>query len=301
MNIPLKAIYYFAATARLGSYSEAAKTLHVSHGAVLAQVQKLEGWLNVKLFTRHKGRIYLNEDGQRFAERIAPALQILEQAIGETRQGQQHKIIISTTPSLAAHFLLPHIHEFHHAYPDADLELHYYLDGQYHPDSHLVLGYHNQGLPPQDNVYLLFSGASVPVCGKQYLPENSPHQLSPNDIARHTLLHDHAKTAWQHWFASHSNAPEHQHFVGKGTVYSDFNLLYTAVLRNNGIALCPHVLLHEEIAAGLLLTLSAHKGDLNRCYYLAVPQPDLLPAQQAMLDWLLQLAAQRRQAAAQQA
>lgn len=297
MKLPLKAIYYFEAAARLGSYSEAAKELYVSHGAVLAQVQKLESWLGQKLFTRRNGRIHLSEDGKHFAARIAPAFRQMEQAVTEARREHRQKVIISTIPSLAAHFLLPHIREFHCLYPQVDLELHYCLDGQYRPDSHFVLGFFDAAHPPTTTGnHILFSGASLPVCGSSYL--NHTAALSPDQIARHCLLHDHTKTSWQDWFALYGQDQNDADSFKKGAVYSDFNLLHTAVLNNNGIALGPYILLYEEIAAGRLKVLSANKGNLDRYYYFSVHQPCRQGIQETIVSWLLELASRKINAAA---
>lgn len=297
MKLPLKAIHYFEAAARLGSYSEAARELYVSHGAVLSQVQKLESWLGLKLFVRRNGRIHLSEEGKNFAERISPAFQLLEQAVTDTRFEQRHKIIISAIPSLAAHFLLPHIREFHNLYPQVDLELHYCLDGHYPPDSHFVLGFFDAAHPPKGGSnHILFSGASLPVCGSGYL--NRSAALSPRQIARHVLLHDHTKTSWQDWFGLYGQAGIDTVHLKQGAVYSDFNLLHTAVLNNSGIALCPYILLYEEIAAGRLNVLSANKGNLDRYYYFSANKPCRRTVQETITAWLLGLAEKRRHAAA---
>lgn len=298
MKLPLKAIHYFETAARLGSYSEAARELYVSHGAVLAQVQKLEDWLGVKLFVRRNGRIHLSEEGKIFAQRIAPAFQMLEQAVSDTRFAPRHRIVISTIPSLAAHFLLPHISQFHRLYPEADLELHYCHDGHYLPESHFVLGYFDRESPPiEPNRHILFSAASVPVCGQGYLKH--PEALPAEAIARHPLLHDHSKSAWQDWFTRHGHPEATGHYAQQGAVFSDFNLLYTAVCNNNGIGLCPYILLHDEIAAGRLHIVSPHQGNLDRYYYFAINKPCKHHIQEGMTTWLLQLAQQQRDKAQQ--
>lgn len=291
MKLPLKAIHYFETTARLGSYSDAARELYVSHGAVLAQVQKLENWLGVKLFVRRNGRIHLSEEGKMFAQRIAPAFTMLEQAVSDTRFAARHRIIISTIPSLAAHFLLPNIGQFHRLYPEVDLELHYCMDGQYLPESHFVLGYFDrEHQPVEPNRHILFSAASVPVCGRGYL--KTVEALSPQTIALHPLLHDHSKMAWQDWFARH-DVDGCAVLPSQGAVFSDFNLLYTAVCNNNGIGLCPYILLYDEIVEGRLNVVSTQQGNLDRYYYVAINRPCKQSIQDGMTRWLLDLAQAR--------
>lgn len=290
MKIPLNAVYYFEAAARLCSYSEAARELHVSHGAVLAQVQKLEGWLNTKLFVRHKGRILLTEDGQTLSDDIGCALQQLENALARTRSIRRQTLIISTIPSLAAYFLLPAISELHHRYPDIDLDLHYCMDGQYHPESHLVLCYRDNGAPEKNHCHKLFSGETVPVCGQNYLATPT-HALLPHEIAAHPLLHDLDRSAWQHWFAEHAPALTAGGFLRHGTVYHDFNLLYTAVSSGNGIALCPRILLQEKIRKKKLIKLSDLPGNRTRAYYLLIKKAGRVHWHEPVIEWILQRAA----------
>ncbi|WP_156786968.1 LysR family transcriptional regulator [Neisseria shayeganii] len=292
MNLPLKAIQYFDATARFGSYSQAAKFLCVSHGAVLAQVQKLEAYLGVKLFVRHKGRIVLSEAGLHLSRATAPAFQMIGAAVQELKAVKRQTLVLSTIPSLAAHFLLPNIHEFHAVCPEVDLELHYCINGQYHPGSHFVLDYHDKGLPESPDTYLLFSGASVPVCGNGLKQARERGDWVFEDGM---LLHDSDKNYWQQWFTH--NRPHQAVDCGKGAVYSDFNLLHTAVLCNNGIALCPYVLLYEDLNQGRLHLLSVEKGNTERCYRLTVGEKSGGEAQDQMKEWLLNLAAARRNAA----
>ncbi len=262
----------------------------------MAQVKKLEEYLGIKLFIKDKNRIVLSREGKIFAEKIIPAFDMLEQAVIDFKIEKRYKVVISTIPSLAAHFLLPYLDEFHKEYPDIDLELHYFLDGQYHPDSHFVLGFYEHGLPNKEHIYLLFSAASLPMCSSSYF-SGEVFPLLPEHIARHNLLHDHKKNAWQDWFKAHGSSDVYQKIDWeKGNVYSDFNLLYTSVMRNNGIALCPYILLQEEIAAGKLAIASLQLGNKERCYYLAVNKPCRDTISQAIVDWLMQLARQREDA-----
>ena len=295
--MPLNAIHYFEATARLGSYSEAARELHVSHGAVLAQVQKLESWLDTKLFVRHKGRITLTQQGQRLAEEISPVLQHLESAMTRARNDKRHTLVISTLPSLATYFILPAIHELHHQHPDIDLEMHYCMDGQYHPESHLVLCFHDNEPPGKDKYHRLFGGETVPVCGAEYLPAPQ-HDMTAEEIARHPLLHDLDRSAWQQWFAEHGAALAQKEFLRQGTVYRDFSLLYTAVSNGNGIALCPRILLQEKIRENRLIKLSSQTGNRTRAYYLLEKKSAQPQLYKPVITWILQRAAQMEAAAA---
>ena len=49
---PLDTLHAFEAAARTGSFTAAAETLNLTHGAVSRQVAKLEAWLGFRVFDR---------------------------------------------------------------------------------------------------------------------------------------------------------------------------------------------------------------------------------------------------------
>ena len=61
---PLNALRAFEASARLGSFVAAAAELHVSAAAVSQQVQRLERYLDTRLFNRLARGLVLAEEGR---------------------------------------------------------------------------------------------------------------------------------------------------------------------------------------------------------------------------------------------
>lgn len=296
MHIPLKAIHYFAATVRLGGFSQAAQSLHVTHGAVFAQVSKLEEWLGVSLFTRGKGRIFLNEEGKKFLAQVEPALLLIEKAVKDTKAEPRKKIIISTVPSLAVHLLLPNLQRFYQNNPEVDIELHYFLEGQYHPESHFVLGFCNNKAMIQDEL-ILFSAASIPVVGSSLINGKPKKEYSPEEIFRYPLIHDGTRDdEWRDWYQTYGGKTQGEM---KGTVYSDFNLLYTSVLNNAGAALCPYTLIYEQFKEKRLIPLSSKEGHKNRVYYLAKHKPCKESLCEAITCWITALASEKENMAKQ--
>lgn len=297
MNIPLKAIHYFEVTARLGGFSQAAHELHVTHGAVFAQVAKLEEWLGVSLFTREKGRLVLNIDGRKFLAQVTPALLLLEKAVMDIKVEPRQKVIISTLPSLAVHLLLPNLQQFHQTNPEVDIELHYFLEGQFHPDSHFVLGFCNDKLELTDK-QVLFSAASIPVVGSGLIRRSVEKEYTPEEIFDYPLMHDGTRNEWIEWYQTYTGKAWTINTM-KGTVYSDFNLLYTSVLNNAGVALCPYTLIYEQFKRKKLIPLSPKEGHKNRVYYLAKHKPCKEALGREVMNWILSLAANQEKSAKQ--
>lgn len=69
---PLTALRSFEAVARLGSISQAASELHVTHSAISQQIKLLENLLGLALFVREGRGLRLSENGRFYACRYAP-------------------------------------------------------------------------------------------------------------------------------------------------------------------------------------------------------------------------------------
>ena len=70
---PLKALPAFEIAARQMSFSEAAKELHLTHGAISRQIKALESHFGVALFRRLNRRVELTEPGARLLPAVRTA------------------------------------------------------------------------------------------------------------------------------------------------------------------------------------------------------------------------------------
>ena len=75
---PLKAIQYFATTARHLSFSKAAEELCVTQSAVSHKVKLLEEFFNKKLLIRQGKRISLTQEGDDLNSVVRDSLQRIE-------------------------------------------------------------------------------------------------------------------------------------------------------------------------------------------------------------------------------
>jgi len=117
-------VRFFAAVARYGSLSAAARALTVNHATVARRLAALEQALGVKLFKRRPtgyelttaGRSALEAAGA--MENAAAALSRLDHEMPLTGL-----VRITATPSLAEVFLIPRLAALQHRYPGLDLEV----------------------------------------------------------------------------------------------------------------------------------------------------------------------------------
>ena len=121
---PLKSIHYFAVAARLLSFSKAAEELNVTHSAISHQIKALEEWLGVKLFRRANRQVILTDAGQTYLKPVLEAFERLGDASRQLKRREQSgPLTVSTTPSLAAKWLVPHLRSFYTAHPDIDVRI----------------------------------------------------------------------------------------------------------------------------------------------------------------------------------
>lgn len=118
-------VRFFAALARHGSLSAAARALGVNHATVARRISALEASLGLRLFERRPSGYELTRDGHDVLE----AASAMEQAAARLGKGVLRPapigglVRISATPSLAEAFLTAALTPLLAGYPDLDIEI----------------------------------------------------------------------------------------------------------------------------------------------------------------------------------
>ncbi len=126
MKTRLDYYHIFYETAKSASFSEAAARLYVSQSAISQCIEKLEGDLGVRLFLRSRRGITLSKEGAILLERVAPAIESVEQGealLEKMRHLESGSLTIAAGDSVTTHFLLPYLERFHEAHPDVRIEM----------------------------------------------------------------------------------------------------------------------------------------------------------------------------------
>jgi LysR family transcriptional regulator, regulator for bpeEF and oprC len=121
-----RAIEYFVASARLGSFSAASQAFDVSIPAIAKLVNALERELGTPLFVRKARGLALTDEGERYLPTCEELLDNLTQAEAAITPGStrlQGQLTIGTPPHIAAHCLWPALTEFHQRHPDLHLDI----------------------------------------------------------------------------------------------------------------------------------------------------------------------------------
>lgn len=122
----LRQLRYFIAVAEEGSFSRAARRLHVSQPPLSTQVKALEEELEVPLFVRSNRGVALTPAGTAFFQEARGVLARLEQARRNARQAAREDVgtLVVGFVSIAAYGILPPaLKGFRAAFPRVEVQL----------------------------------------------------------------------------------------------------------------------------------------------------------------------------------
>ena len=122
----LTGLVAFARAASLGSYTAAARALSISPSAVSKSVQRLEGQLGLRLFTRTTRSMVLTPEGQDLHERVLRLLrdiEDIEQAAMAARADPAGILKVAAPLPVGLHLLAPVMPRFRGRYPKLTVDL----------------------------------------------------------------------------------------------------------------------------------------------------------------------------------
>ncbi|MBZ6077177.1 LysR substrate-binding domain-containing protein [Microvirga puerhi] len=271
---PLDALRAFEAAARLGSFSAAAGSLNITHGAVSRQVAKLEHWLGEKLFDRQARGVALTPHGQRLHQRTSEAFALIADSSDRWLERRGAAIVrLTSIPSVSSLWLMPRLKAFEEANPPLRIEF--------------VIEHRNSDLEAEgiDLAIRCGRGAlpgrhSVRLFEEYCYPVASPLLATgivdgpPERLLAHPLVHDSDTSGWRAWFAAqgidYRPRPQDRRF-------EDYNLVLDAAAHGLGLALARPPLAGEALGTGRLVPVDARTVLNPVAYWLDRPQGRLRP------------------------
>ncbi|MEH6442926.1 MAG: LysR substrate-binding domain-containing protein [Oceanospirillaceae bacterium] len=287
-SLPLKSLQTFEAVARHNNYYGAAQELFVTPSAVSHQIKNLEAWLKRPLFKRRGNQLELLPHAKLLANSLSSSIGDIKAACHTAMQTEQsNKLVIAAIPSVATCWLIPRLNDFQQRYPEISLRVTYALHGFEIDFTEVDIAFvfaKSKPIIEENNVELFRSGKSYPVCSADFLRNNGP--FCDAKIANLALLHDTAiGDSWQDW-CKNLQLP----FAGAtdGPAFDDFNLLRSAALAGQGIALCPIAMIEDDLKAQRLVQVSQSSVSTTGGYYLVSrsDQSDLNVSSQQFRDWV---------------
>ncbi len=108
----------FLLVARTGNITRAAKRLCITTGAVSLRLKALEEKVGTALLKRHSQGVWLTPQGEALYSRVERHMVAIEEALHE--MSDDHRpFTISVMPWLASSWLMPRLHRFTQAHPEA--------------------------------------------------------------------------------------------------------------------------------------------------------------------------------------
>jgi LysR family glycine cleavage system transcriptional activator len=281
---PLTTLKCFEAAARLGSVTQAAHELHVTHSAVSQQLGSLEQNMGIALFVREARGLRLTEAGRLYALEVRVALQALSSATHQVQgRPDDAELVITTLASFALHWLTPRLADFQQRYPHYRLRLHTSLELQDLRQGLADIGIRmGQGHWPELTQKKLFHDELLVVAAPHFAGGQLPE--SPAQILAGPLLHS-TDAPWSDW--CQLAKIEAQQLPPPSLSANDSNIILGAAVLGQGIALERRSLVAGALQRGELVQLSPLTLPYPYPYWLVwQPRESLSQKQLHFIEWM---------------
>lgn len=287
---PLNSLRTFEAASRLGSFTKAARELHVTPAAVSHQIRGLEDHLGVALFRRTTRRLALTDQAAAAAETLREGFERISQGVEIMRSsGKSGALSVSVTPAFATRWLVARLPSFQKLHPRILLQIAASpspVDFD-HEDVDVAVRI-GRGAFEGVVAIKLFHEWLAPVASPAFLRQHALRK--PADIARVPMLHDNSMRragrlqGWQEWFRVAGAAPPESR---RGTHFDDGHLALQAATTGGGVALGRLVYAVDDLAAKRLRIAMQPVIEMDIAYYLLIPESRAnLPAVIAFRAWI---------------
>lgn len=295
---PLNALRSFEAAARCGSFQAAAAQLFVTPAAISHQVKHLEAYLGVTLFHRLHRSVELTVEGATLAASLGELFSLLDLALDRTIAPAAADLRVSTMESFAAKWLAPRLHRFHIDHPELKVRIE---TGNEHTDFvrdgiDVAIRYGPGGYTGVVAERLM-DAPVLPVCAPTLVDDALRPLSTPEDLSRHTLLHDESAAGrrgvpdWRTWLEATGAT---QVDADRGPVFPSIYLAQEAAVAGHGVALGVAPLVEEDLQRGRLIKPFDHSLDNAYAFWIVRRRPAAAnPAIDAFCRWLWQEAGQR--------
>ncbi|MGO4706417.1 LysR substrate-binding domain-containing protein [Microvirga sp. 2MCAF38] len=272
---PLDSLRSFEAAARLGSFSAAASTLNLTHGAISRQVAKLEHWLGVRLFERKARGVSLTPDGQRLFQRTTEAFVLIAASSDRWVEARGAGVVrLTSIPSLSGLWLMPRLSAFEKGDPLLRIELSVeHRDADLDQEGVDLAMRCGRGALPGRRCVRLFEEYCFPIAAPGLASRIG--KGAPERLLDYPLIHDSNAGGWRAWFAEqgfdYRARPQDRRF-------EDYNLVLDAAAHGLGIALARPPLTTEMLASRRLVAVDERTALNPVAYWLDRSHAPLRPA-----------------------
>lgn len=270
--------------------------MFVTKAAVAQQVRLLEEGIDAPLVERLGRGLRLTEAGQAGMRDLADGFAVLGRAARAIREADGRRfLVISSSPSFAATWLVGRIGKFKAQHPEIDvlLDANPMEDTLERSNVDALIRW-GTGEFPGLSTTLLFKEDVFPVCAPA-LARGAHPIVRPQDLKDHTLLHldwNPSSSTWPAWSDWLKAAGASEVETSRGVWFNHMSMAIHAAAQGQGVALASLAIAADEIAAGRLIapfTTSVHTP--FGYYFLCRPDQAASPRIAALRDFLVAEAA----------
>ncbi len=290
---PLNALRAFEASARQLSFVRASEELSVTPAAVSHQVKRLEEYLGQPLFRRLPRGLLLTESGQLLLSELSDVFLRLDSAMERVIESDSRgTITLSVAPTFAVMWLIPRLQKFYTLNPDIDVRISTSLGlADFQRDDYDAAIRLGSGEWIGLEATKLFDESVTPMCSPRLL-EGADPLMTPDDLGKHVLLHNHSMDydpdapTWQSWLeAAGASGVD----ASRGTHFSLPDHGLQASIDGAGVVLGWRFLAAKDIESGRVVEPFDLALPLGSSFYLVYPEAhSLRPNIAAFRDWLVQ-------------
>lgn len=282
---PLNALRVFEVTARAGSYTEAARELHLTHGAISRQIQLLEESLGQPLFRKEGQRMVATGHAKAFAREISAAFDHISDAARRYGKKASTKVIRVNAPAtLAMRWLIPQLPSFRARHPEVEVRI-----STAFSNDPVLRGSFDVGIRrsaddrAQFEVLPLLAERTTVIASPAYLKQRKIRK--PADLAQAVWLSTESRPGdWENWLASAGCANLRP---AQTLRFDHFFVTLQAVVDGMGLGIGPFPTLDSDLETGRIVTPFPKLLSRGSEYYALVPRDSDKPKfLRDFLEWL---------------
>jgi LysR family transcriptional regulator, glycine cleavage system transcriptional activator len=290
---PLNALRIFEVTARAGSFTEAAKELNLTHGAVSRQIQLLETSLGQPLFRKEGQRMVATAHAKAFAREISAAFDHIGDASRRYGKLATSKVIRVNAPAtFAMRWLIPQLAEFRTRHPQTEVRISTaFSNDPVLQGSFDVAIRRSPGDQSQFEVTPLYSEVLTVIASPALLKASGVKK--PADLASAVALSTESRPGdWEAWLDAAGCADLRPH---QNLRFDHFFVTLQAVIDGMGFGIGTFPTLNSDVLLGRIRKPFAKTMVKGTTYYALVPLDSDKPKYlREFLEWLFRRARDAR-------
>jgi DNA-binding transcriptional LysR family regulator len=284
----------FVYVAQTGSFSAAARQLHLTSSAINKQISKLEKTLGVQLLTRTTRKLHLTDAGQEILQKcieVVTAAQGTMQLAEGLMERPKGVVTLAAPKAFAKQVLHPAILKFLDAYPDVDVHL-VVTDESLDPLSgNIDLMVRLTKTPPENlSARPLMRVNHILCASPTYLAKHHPIEC-PSDLADLNCLSI-GENDRDHWWRFLRNGEETCVVVSGRYIANHSEIRLDAIQSGLGVGCVPDFVAKSALESGQVVrVLPEWELDVSYhgiAYLLYPPNRFLAPKIRVFIDYLVQ-------------